>query len=45
MANGVRCLMRKPEIREAVLRLALPLEFYPVLADNALDTRVTVSNM
>ena len=37
--------MRKPEIEEAVVRGAVPLEHYRVLADNAPDTRATVSHM
>ena len=44
-ANEVRRLMRKPEIKEAVLRGAVPLELYRVLADNAPDIRATVSRM
>ena len=37
--------MRKPEIKEAVLLGAVPLEIYLVLADNAPDTKATVSHM
>ena len=37
--------MPKPEIKGAVLRGAVPLELYRVLADNAPDTRVTVSHI
>ena len=37
--------MQKPEIKEAVLRGAVSLELYGVLADNAPDTKATVSNM
>ena len=44
-ANEVQRLMRKPEIKGAVLRGAVPLELYRVLADNALDKRATVSHM
>ena len=44
-ANEVRRLMRKPKIKEAVLRGAVPLELYGVIADNAPDTRATVSHM
>ena len=33
--NEVRRLMRQPEIKEAVLRGAVPLQFYRVIADNA----------
>ena len=45
LANEVRRLMRKPEIKGAVLWGAVPLELYRVLADNAPDTRATVSHM
>ena len=44
-ANEVRRLMQKPEIKEAVLWGAVPLELYRVLADNAPDTKATVSHM
>ena len=37
--------MRKPEIKDAVLPGAVPAELYRVLADQALDTRTTVSHM
>ena len=44
-ANEVQRLMRKPEIKGAVLRTAVPLELYQVVADNASDTKATVSHM
>ena len=44
-ANGVRCLMQTPEIREAVLPGAVPLAIHRVLADNAPDKKATVSHM
>ena len=44
-AKEVRCLMRKPEIKEAALRGAVPLKIYRVLADNSPDTKATVSHM
>ena len=44
-ANEVRRPMRKPVIKEAVLRGVVPLELYRVLADNASDRRATVSHM
>ena len=37
--------MRKPEIKGAVLRGAVPLELYRVRADNAPDAKATVSHM
>ena len=43
--NEVRRLMRKPEIREAVIRGAVRLELYRVPADNAPNTRATGSHM
>ena len=44
-AKEVRRLMRKREINGAVLRGAAPLEPCHVIADNALDTRATLSHM
>ena len=44
-ASEVRRVMRKPEIKEAVLQGAVTLELYQVLADNAPDTSATVSHM
>ena len=44
-ANKVRRLMRQPEIKEAVLRCAVPLQLYRVIADEAPDTKATVSDM
>ena len=37
--------MRKPEIKEGVLRGAVPLGNYRVLTDNAPGKRATVSHM
>ena len=37
--------MPEPEIEEAMLRRAVPLELYRVLGDNAPNTRATVSCM
>ena len=37
--------MRKPEIKGAVLQGVLPLELYQVIAENAPDTKATVSHM
>ena len=45
LAYEVRHLMRKPEINRAVLRGAVPLELYRVIAENAPDTKATVSHM
>ena len=44
-ANEVCRLIRKPEIKEAVLRGAVPLEIYRVLADNGPYTKATVRHM
>ena len=44
-AKEVRRLMQRPEIKEPVLRGAVPLEIYRLLADNACDTKATVSHM
>ena len=44
-ANEVRRLMQKPEIKEAVLLGAVPLELSRALADNAPHTKATVSHM
>ena len=44
-ANEVRRLMRQPEIKEAVLRLAVPLQLYQVIADHAPEPRATVRRM
>ena len=37
--------MRKPEIKEALLRGAVPLDIYRAFADNAPATKATVSHM
>ena len=44
-ANEVRCLMRQPEIREAVLRGAVRLKLYRVIADHASEPRATTRHM
>ena len=44
-ANEVRRLMRQPEIQEAVLRGAVPLQLYRVVADNAPEPRATIRHM
>ena len=44
-ANEVRCLMRQPEIKEAVLRGAVPLQLYDVIADHAPEPRAPVGHM
>ena len=41
-ANEVRCLMRQPEIKEAVLRGAVPLQLYSVIADHTPEPKATV---
>ena len=41
-ANEVPRLMRQPEIKEAVLRGAVPLQLYRVIADHALEPGATV---
>ena len=43
--NGLGRLMQKLEIKEAELRRAVPLELYRILADNAPNTKATVSHM
>ena len=43
--NGVRRLMRQPEIKEAVLRGAVPLQLYRVIADHTLEPKATVHHM
>ena len=45
LPNEVRRLMRQPEIKEAVLRGAVPLQLYRVIADHAPETRATVRHM
>ena len=37
--------MRQPEIKKAVLRGAVPLQLYSVIADHASDSRATVHHM
>ena len=44
-ANEVRRLMRQPEIKEAVLRGAVPLKLYRVVADHAPEPRATIRHM
>ena len=44
-ANEVRRLMRQPEIKEAVLRGAVPLQLYRVIADHAPEPRAKVRHM
>ena len=44
-ANEVRRLMRQPEIKEAVLRGAVPLQLYRVVADHAPEPRATIRRM
>ena len=44
-ANEVRRLMRQPEIREAVLRGAVPLQLYRVVGEHAPEPRATVRHM
>ena len=44
-ANEVRCLMRQPEIKEAVLRGAVPLQLYRVVADHVPEPRATIRHM
>ena len=44
-ANEVRRPMRQPEIKEAVLRGAVPLQRYRVIADNAAEPRATIRHM
>ena len=43
--NEVRRLMRQPEIKEAMLRGAVPLQLYRVIADHAPDLKATVRHM
>ena len=43
--NEVRRLMRQPEIKEAVLRGAVPLQLYRVIADHAAEPKATVRHM
>ena len=45
LANEVRRLMRQPEIKEAVLRGAVPLQLYRVIADHAPEPRATIRHM
>ena len=44
-ANEVRRLMRQPEIKDAVLREAVPLQLYRVVADHAPEPRATIRHM
>ena len=43
--NDVRRLMRQPEIKVAVLRGAVPLQLYRVIADHAPEPKATVRHM
>ena len=43
--NGVWRLMRQPEIKEAVLRGAVPLQLYRVIADHVPEPKATVRHM
>ena len=43
--NEVRRLMRQPEIKEALLSGAVPLELYRVIADHAPEPKATVHHM
>ena len=45
LANEVRRLMRQPEIKEALLRGAVPIELYRVIADHAPDPRAKMRHM
>ena len=45
LANEVRRLMRQPEIKEAVLRGAVPLQLYRVIAHHAPGPKATVRHM
>ena len=44
-ANEVRRLMRQPEFKEAVLRGALPLQLYRVIANHAPEPKATIRHM
>ena len=44
-ANEVGRLMRQPEIKEAVLRGAVQLQLYRVIADHAQEPRTTIHHM
>ena len=44
-ANEIRRLVRQPEIKEAVLRGAVPLKLYRVIADHAPEPRATIRHM
>ena len=44
-ANEARRLMRQPEIKEAVLGGAVPLQLYWVIADHAPEPRATIRHM
>ena len=44
-ASDVRRLMRQPEIKEVVLRGAVPLQLYRVVADHAPEPRATIRHM
>ena len=45
LANEVRRLMRQPEVREAILRGAVPLQLYRVVADHAPEPGATIRHM
>ena len=45
LANEVRRLMQQPEIKEAVLRGAVPLQLYRVITDHAPEPRATIRHM
>ena len=44
-ANEVQRSLRQPEIREAVLRRAVPLQLYRVIADHAPEPKATIRHM
>ena len=44
-ANEVRRLMRQPEIKEMVLKGAVPLQLYRVIANHAPEPKATVRHM
>ena len=44
-ANDVLRLMRQPKIKEAVLRGAVPVQLYRVIADHARELRATIRHM
>ena len=44
-ANEIGRLLRQPEIKEAVLRGAVPLQLYRVIADHTTEPRATIRHM